>query len=79
MEDYISEADCMTDGADYIKQENYFKDTSKPNKRVGGQIVYRCTRCGQYKSKSGFYKDNRVPCGIRSTCKKCYHKKTIKP
>ncbi len=37
---------------------------------------YRCTRCGQYKSAGQFYKDDRVPCGIRSRCKSCYHQKS---
>jgi len=36
---------------------------------------FRCTRCGQYKPADQFYKDDRVPCGIRSRCKSCYHKK----
>ncbi|MCL2223588.1 MAG: hypothetical protein FWB96_01325 [Defluviitaleaceae bacterium] len=48
----------------------HWKDTSKPRK--GNK--YRCTRCGQYKPKSEFYKDTRVPCGIRHRCKACYHK-----
>lgn len=55
----------------------YFADRSKP-RRDGpkGQARYRCTACGQYKPKTDFYADRRVPCGIRSKCKKCYHKKT---
>lgn len=48
-----------------------FKDTRKPNK----DGLYQCTMCKMFKPKSEFYKDNRVPCGIRNKCKKCYHKK----
>ncbi|MCL2357005.1 MAG: hypothetical protein FWC70_07595 [Defluviitaleaceae bacterium] len=73
---YLEEAD----GADYEEEKHlnekrgvpdYFTDTRKPHK--GNK--YRCTRCGQYKPKSDFYKDKRVPCGIRNKCKACYHKK----
>ena len=71
----MTEAQYLEDGIDYIieniNNNSYYKDTRKLYK----DGLYRCTRCGQYKPKSEFYKDNRVPCGIRSKCKKCYHKK----
>lgn len=64
--------DSLFDNNDYTNRLKpfYFKDTRKKEKN--GQ--YRCTRCGQYKNISEFYKDPRVPCGVRSKCKKCYHK-----
>ena len=52
----------------------WFKDTSKKTKVVNGVTLYRCSRCGQYKSKNEYYKDKRVPIGIRHRCKSCYHK-----
>jgi len=75
----MTEASHLEDGADYIIDEDfndisYYKDTHKLCKNG----LYRCTRCGQYKPKSEFYKDNRIPCGIRSKCKQCYHKKSKK-
>lgn len=72
--DNISEADCMEDGADYIAHEPENTGNPKRMRTVDGQLTYRCTRCGQYKPKSEFYSDKRVPCGIRNKCKKCYHK-----
>ena len=66
----ITEAEYLYDAEYYLIEPNYYTDTSKKHK---GEL-YRCTRCGQYKPKSEFYKDARVPCGIRSKCKECYHK-----
>ncbi len=69
----------MGDEAEYLESQRDiyidinarpYKDTRKPNKNG----LYRCTLCGQYKPKSMFYKDKRVPCGIRNRCKECYHK-----
>lgn len=75
MSNSISKAAAMSDGADYIDAgSHFFRDTRKPTKIANGQTLYRCTRCGQYKPKSEFYKDSRVPCGIRDKCKSCYHK-----
>lgn len=54
-----------------VRRYKSFKDTSKPH-RDG---KYRCARCGRYKPPEDFYKDKRVPCGIRNRCKTCYHKK----
>lgn len=66
-----SEIHSLTNCDSVVRSEpRYYKDTSK--KQRGD--LYRCTRCGQYKPKSEFYKDARVPCGIRSKCKECYHK-----
>lgn len=67
----MSEADYLNDGSDYIISDyKFWVDKSKPNKNG----LYKCTLCGKYKRKSDFYKDKRVPCGIRSRCKECYHK-----
>ena len=75
MSETISEAEAMLDSADYIDAgSRFFRDTRKPTKTVNGNTFYRCTRCGQYMPKSEFYKDKRVPCGIRDKCKKCYHR-----
>ena len=72
-----TEAEAITDYTDYLNTAPYlyFKDTRKKSKTVNGVVLYRCTRCGQYKSRIDFYKDKRVPCGIRNKCKMCYHKK----
>ena len=53
------------------KPERFLKDTSKDSIGKGKNKKYKCTKCGQFKSKIDFYKDNRVPCGIRSDCKAC--------
>jgi len=78
---------CSGDEAMYLEYQDdyysndrsdlpkYFKDTSKKKRTVRGVVQYRCTRCGQYKPKSEYYKDVRVPCGIRNRCKSCYHKR----
>lgn len=64
MDDWTEDVDF------YLVEPKYFKDTSKNNKKG----MYQCTLCKKYKPKSDFYKDKRVPCGIRSRCKECYHK-----
>ena len=63
------------DDDENFERTDYFTDTGKPNRVVNGTTAYRCTKCGQYKTKGEFYKDRRVPCGIRSRCIKCYHGK----
>jgi hypothetical protein len=73
--DNISEAQCLEEYVSYYFQDKaHWSDTSKKSKVVNGVALYRCTRCGQYKPKSDYYKDKRVPCGIRNRCKSCYHK-----
>lgn len=82
MGDYISESEYLQMHDDWTEVDQkplYFKDTSKPTKIVGKQELYKCTKCGKFKPKSEFYKDNRVPCGIRNRCKVCYHVKSTKP
>ena len=77
IDDNISEADFMFDPADEIiddTETTAFIDTRKAARNLGRKTLYRCTRCGQYKPKSEFYLDKRVPCGMRSKCKICYHK-----
>lgn len=75
----ISEAEFMYDASEELycedNEEFSFKDTRKKTRLVDGKIFYMCSRCGQYKSKDEYYKDKRVPCGIRNKCKLCYHKK----
>jgi hypothetical protein len=65
---YLYEKDDFT--IDTI-DTRFFKDTRKPNKHG----LFKCTLCGEFKSRNNFYKDSRVPCGVRSRCKACYHKK----
>ena len=67
------EADYLKSQFDYYENEShnkYFKNTRKPTNKG----LYQCTLCKKYKPKTEFYKDNRVPCGIRNRCKECYHK-----
>jgi hypothetical protein len=59
----------------YLPFSQYYADKSKSKRVDNGTTIYKCTSCGQYKPKRDFYKDSRVPCGIRSKCKKCYHKR----
>jgi len=67
------EAEYLGHQHDYSlkSSERHYKDTRKPNQKG----LYQCTFCKKYKPKSEFYKDRRVPCGIRNRCKECYHKK----
>lgn len=79
MSSEMTEAECMDDiGAElaeiHFESYGYYSDKSKLNKIVNGVSTYRCARCGEYKPKSDYYKDNRTPCGIRSKCKRCYHR-----
>lgn len=64
------EASWLDIGDNYIDSFSFYRDSRKPHK--GG--LYQCTMCKQYKPKREFYVDKRVPCGIRSKCKECYHK-----
>lgn len=67
----MSEAKYLYENEDFTFEPPLYKDTRKSN--CNG--LYQCTRCGKFKSKIEFYTDKRVPCGIRSRCKDCYHKK----
>lgn len=71
LDDHISEAEYMDDGGDYVDHATSLPDMSKPSK----DGLYLCTVCKDYKEEGDFYKDSRVPCGIRSSCKHCYNKK----
>ena len=33
----------------------------------------KCSKCGELKLLSEFYKEKRVKSGLQSTCKKCYN------
>lgn len=37
-----------------------------------------CTRCGEVKSFDSFYKDNRLRSGLRTQCKKCDNRRSMK-
>ncbi len=73
-QDNISEAGYMASTEEWDEPQRARSDHSKPSRIINGVRAYRCTRCGQYKPESGFYKDSRVPCGVRDKCKACYHK-----
>ena len=67
-----TEADAMEDGDDYFLSTHLkYADRSKEN--IDGK--YRCSMCGVFKPKKDYYTDKRVPCGVRSRCKACYHKR----
>lgn len=70
----------MGDEAEYLSQKDdltcLYNQKGYRNKRKQQKDgFYQCTKCKEFKPKSEFYNDIRVPCGIRSKCKKCYHLK----
>ena len=73
--DYIDDWGGRLADIDFGDTGKVPKDTHKPFRFVNGVKLYRCTKCGQYKPKSEYYKDKRNPCGVRNRCKKCYHKR----
>lgn len=46
----------------------------RPMKVIDGIEHYRCSRCGNFYPKDGFYKNKKTILGITSECKKCHCK-----
>ena len=38
----------------------------------------KCSKCGELKPLTDFYKDQRIPVGLYSACKKCHNKDALK-
>lgn len=66
------EAEYLYERQDFteLTTQKYYRDTRKKIRNG----LYQCSKCKKYKDKSEFYKDERVPCGIRSHCKECCKK-----
>ncbi len=49
----------------------------RPTKKVNDIILYRCSKCHEFKQYEEFYKNKRTILGITSECKKCHCKTSI--
>ena len=53
-------------------------DNAKESIVENGIKKYKCSTCKEYFNKEGFYKCKKCPVGIKSQCKKCHCKTSVK-
>jgi len=54
-----------------------FMPRIKPKRTVSGTDEWKCSTCGEWLSREGFYTEKRNPQGIKSQCKRCHCKTAV--